>query len=103
MTYGIQVFDGLQKTKLGPSDNTMRLIFFQKTSMGGSGSVTVSEFNDSDGNIAPQFFVNKQNNDWEGGDGKYPDFSWSWDESTKTLTWDNPSDGRADFLFVMYK
>lgn len=89
MSFGIEVFSGQGQARLTSSKKTVRLIKTYQTPTGSSGSISVPDFSESKGFIA----VSQSNSV-----GVY--VSTSWDESTKTFSWNSTSGAWALVNFI---
>ena len=91
MSYGLQVFTGTGLVKLDSSSKAIRLIRTIYMPQNSSGSESVPEFTHSKGRILVATGSNRSYN-----------FSWSWDESNKTISWDDDDYGGPGWALFLH-
>lgn len=92
-TYGLQVFSGLKETVIDPSTRVLRSVKSVYLSAGSAGSTTIPEFSINKGFFTAAPIGNK----WGDRGSINPVYSISWDEGSKTLSWDMDDDAYNEF------
>lgn len=92
MSYGLQVFDGGGNIRFDSDALVIRITKSVQKNAGDSGSFTVAKFDENKGVI----FIEGSLFDQEGN------ISYSWDNSSKTLTYDLSDMDSGSIIFMFY-